>query len=80
MTPFDFAVEVRQMANFLSKLKADANWEGSPTLGLPRPAMPLTPAERFAKRSVSPQLKRMFGVETTGPGLDPSVDRRETTS
>jgi hypothetical protein len=80
MTPLDLVEELKQMANFLWKLKAAENWEGSEILVLPRPAIPLTPLARPFRRNVAPQVKANLGTETTLPGLDPSVDWMETTS
>ena len=80
MTPFEVVEEDKQRANFLGKLKAAENWRGSETAVLPRPAMPLTPLARPSKRRVGAQVKRNLGIETTLPGLDPSVDCMERMS
>lgn len=69
------------MANFSSNPKAAENREGSAIPYPPRPAIPLTPLERLAKRDVSPQPKGRLGTETGHVGLDPSVEWiPETTS
>lgn len=68
------------MANFLSKLKADANWEGRDILVRPRPAIPDTPAARPSNRNVGAQVKRNCETLTFRPGLNPLVDGTETTS
>ena len=47
---------------------------------LPRPAIPLAPLARPSKRKVGAQLERNFGIETTLPGLEPSVDCMERMS
>ncbi|KAI5349729.1 hypothetical protein L3X38_002618 [Prunus dulcis] len=73
---FDELVE----GEFLRKPKAEANWEGSPILAPPRPAMPLTPVASCVKRKVRPQMKRKLGTETSLPGFDPSVEWRDTWS
>jgi hypothetical protein len=46
MTPFAGAGDVKQIANFLLKLKAEANCEGNAILVLPSPAIPTTPLAR----------------------------------
>ena len=82
MTPFSLELveELKQRANFLLKLKAAANCVGKAILLLPRPAMPVTPLARPLTSNVAPQVKIKLGTLTTLPGLDPSVDCRDTTS
>lgn len=76
MTP----LEPKQIANFLGKLKALANCEGSPIGPLPNPAIPTTPLARPSRRKVGPQVNATLGAETMRPGFDPSVDCKDTTS
>ena len=82
ITPLELVVveELKQMANFLWKLKAVENCEGTEILVLPRPAIPFTPLARPFKRNVEPQVKMKLDTETTLPGFNPFVDWIETTS
>lgn len=66
--------EERHVANFLWKLKAEANCEGNAILVRPSPAMPMALLARPSRRKVGAQEKRNFDTETTRPGFDPSVD------
>ena len=80
MTPSAVVEEDRHMANFLWKLKAEANCEGSAIRVRPSPAMPFAPLARPSRREVGAQEKRNLDTETDLPGFDPSVDWTDTAS
>lgn len=68
------------MANFLWKLKAEANCEGGAIFVLPRPAIPVAPSASPFSKKVGAHEKRKRETATFRPGLKPLVDCTETAS
>lgn len=80
MTPSELVDDERHIANLRRKLKAAANRDGIPIRARPRPTIPVAPLANPCRRNVGEHANKKFGTVAARPGLDPSVDRAETTS